>query len=200
MKKSDLKKLLESVADDGDVNEAILKADEFKGLKDLSKLTANDIKVMADTNEVYKAFVQSQIDSAVSKGVETYKNGKGAEAIKRAVEEAKNGKKSPEQEALEKLKKQFDEAQAELTKERNTAKYSKLLKDKGLPVELVDFIYGDGAEETVNKNIDSIGKIINSAVDSKVNAKLGSSAYVPPTGEQSIDALGAQIAAAVGVK
>ncbi|AIY81176.1 DUF4355 domain-containing protein [Clostridium botulinum] len=199
MKKPDLLKLIETIADDGDINETLLGNEEFKGLRDLSKLGADDINGIL-TGEVGKAYMTSHDDSIRSKAVETFKTGKMQEEIKKAVDAATNKEKTPEQKELEKLQKQFAESQAELTKERNTAKYSKVLKDKGLPSELVGFIYGDGTEEVVNKNIESIGKIINGTVDSKVNEKLGSSAYIPPAGGLSANALNAQIASAIGVK
>lgn len=198
MLKKDVIELLKDIADDGDINETILKQDEFKGLKDLSKLTADDIKGIL-TGEVGKAFLTSHDDSVRSKAVETFKNGKMQDEIKKAIEESKNETKSPEQIEIEKLKKQFEESQAELTKERNTAKYSKLLKDKGLPTELVDFVYGDGTDETVNKNIDTISGIIKNAVDTKVNAKMEQGSYNPPD-STSTNTLNSQIANAMGVK
>ena len=198
MKKTDLLDLIKDIADDGDINETLLKQDEFKSLKDLSKLTADDIKGVL-TGEVGKAFLTSHDDSVRSKAVETFKNGKMQDEIKKAIEESKNETKSPEQIEIEKLKKQFEESQAELTKERNTAKYSKLLKDKGLPTELVDFVYGDGTDETVNKNIDTISGIIKNAVDTKVNAKMEQGSYNPPD-STSTNTLNSQIANAMGVK
>ena len=198
MKKTDLIELLKDIADDGDINEKILGTDEFKGLKDLSKLTSDDITNIL-TGEVGKAYMTSHDDSVRSKAVETFKNGKMQDEIKKAIEESKNETKSPEQIEIEKLKKQFEESQAELTKERNTAKYSKLLKDKGLPTELVDFVYGDGTDETVNKNIDTISGIIKNAVDTKVNAKMEQGSYNPPD-STSTNTLNSQIANAMGVK
>ena len=198
MKKTDLIELLKDIADDGDINETLLKQDEFKSLKDLSKLTSGDITNIL-TGEVGKAYMTSHDDSVRSKAVETFKNGKMQDEIKKAIEESKNETKSPEQIEIEKLKKQFEESQAELTKERNTAKYSKLLKDKGLPTELVDFVYGDGTDETVNKNIDTISGIIKNAVDTKVNAKMEQGSYNPPD-STSTNTLNSQIANAMGVK
>ena len=198
MKKTDLLDLIKDIADDGDINETILEQDEFKSLKDLSKLTSGDITNIL-TGEVGKAYMTSHDDSVRSKAVETFKNGKMQDEIKKAIEESKNETKSPEQIEIEKLKKQFEESQAELTKERNTAKYSKLLKDKGLPTELVDFVYGDGTDETVNKNIDTISGIIKNAVDTKVNAKMEQGSYNPPD-STSTNTLNSQIANAMGVK
>lgn len=198
MKKTELLNLLKDIADDGDINETLLGSDEFKGLKDLSRLTADDIKGILN-GEVGKAYMTSHDDSIRSRAVETFKNGKMQEEIKKAVENAKNGNKTPEQIEIEKLKKQFEDSQAELTKERNIAKYSNVLKDKGLPTELVNYVYGDGSEEVVNKNIEEIGKIISRAVDSKVNAKLGQGSYTPPSGDTG-NSLESQISQAMGIK
>ena len=198
MKKTDLLKLVESIADDGDINESLLGHEEFKGLKDLSKLGADDINGILGS-EIGKAYLTSHDDSVRSKAVETFKTGKMQEEIKKAVEEAKNGKKSPEAEALEKLQKEFEASQAELTKERTMNKLSATLKEKKLPIELANFAYGDGQEETINKNIETLQNVLNSAVDSGVKAKLGTSSYTPPADAQT-NALNSKIAQAVGVQ
>lgn len=201
MKKSDLLKLVESITDDGDINEIILGTDEFKNLgeMDLSKLTIEDFQKIVTENQTIKGYNQSAIDSAVSKGVETFKNGKMQEVIKKAVDEAKNGKKTPEQEQIEALKKQFEDSQAELNKERTMNKLSATLKDKQLPIELANFAYGDGQEESINKNIDTLQSILNTAVDNGVKAKLGTSSYTPPA-DSATNALNSQIAQAMGVQ
>lgn len=201
MKKVDLLNLIKDLADDGDINEIILGADEFKdlGKVDLSKLTVEEVKSLLETNEAAKGYLTSHDDSIRSTAVETFKNGKMKEEIKKAVEEAKNGKKTPEQEALEKLQKEFEASQAELAKERTMSKLSKNLKEKQLPIELADFAYGDGQEETINKNIETLQGILNNAVDSGVKAKLGTNSYTPPADTQT-NALNAQIANAMGVQ
>lgn len=198
MKKTDLLKIIETIADDGDINEILLGNDEFKGLKDLSKLTADDIKGIL-AGDVGKGYMASHDDSVRSKAVETFKTGKMQDEIRKAVEVATNKKKTPEQEQLEKLQKQFEDSQAELTKERTMSTLSKTLKDKNLPIELVNFAYGDGQEETINKNIETLQGILNNAVDSGVKAKLGASSYTPPT-DSTTNALNAQIAQAMGVQ
>lgn len=195
MTKTDLINLIKDTADDGNINEILLKHEEFKRLKDLSKLNAEDITEIL-TGEVGKAYMTSHDDSVRSKAVETFKNGKMQEEIKKAVEEAKNGKKTPEQEALEKLQKEFEASQAELTKERTMNKLSATLKEKEMPIELANFAYGDGQEETINKNIETLQVILNNAVDSGVKAKLGTNSYTPPADTQT-NALNAQIANAI---
>lgn len=201
MKKSELLKLIETIADDGDINEVILGADEFKelGKVDLSKLTTDEFKNLLTTNEAIKGYMTSHDDSIRSSAVETFKNGKMKELIDKAVEEAKNGKKTPEQERIEELEKQFAESQAQIQRQNTINKYTGILKEKGLPTELVDFVYGDGKEETIDKNIETLGTVFTSAIDSGVKSKLGTSSYVPPN-DDATNALDAQIASAMGVK
>ena len=201
MKKSELLKLIETIADDGDINEVILGADEFKGLGkvDLSKLSTDEFKNLLTTNEAIKGYMTSRDDSIRSSAVETFKSGKMKELIDKAVEEAKNGKKTPEQERIEELEKQFAESQAQIQKQNTINKYTGVLKEEGLPTELVDFVYGDGKEETIDKNIETLGTVFTSAIDSGVKSKLGTSSYVPPN-DDATNALDAQIASAMGVK
>ena len=49
------------------------------------------------------------------------------------------------------------------------------------------------------KNIETLGTVFTSAIDSGVKSKLGTSSYVPPN-DDATNALDAQIASAMGVK
>ena len=202
MKKIDLLNLLNEIADDGDINETLLSNDEFKAYKDLNKLTADDISTILN-GEVGKVYIQSHDDSVRSRAVETYKNGKGKEAIEKArlegIEEGKNGKKkTPEMERIEQLEKQLAEANAQATRNATNSAIGKILESKKLPSELIDFVYGDGKEETYTKNIETIEKIINDTTNNNMQTKLGQGAYVPPADAQTNN-LNSQIAQAMGI-
>ena len=202
MKKIDLLNLLKEIADDGDINETLLSNDEFKAYKDLNKLTADDISTILN-GEVGKVYIQSHDDSVRSRVVETYKNGKGKEAIEKArlegIEEGKNGKKkTPEMERIEQLEKQLAEANEQATRNATNTAIAKILESKKLPSELIDFVYGDGKEETYTKNIETIEKIINDTTNNNMQTKLGQGAYVPPADAQTNN-LNSQIAQAMGI-
>ena len=202
MKKIDLLNLLNEIADDGDINETLLSNEEFKAYKDLNKLTADDIGTILN-GEVGKVYMQSHDDSVRSHAVETYKNGKGKEAIEKArlegIEEGKNGKKkTPEMERIEQLEKQLAEANAQATRNATNSAIGKILESKKLPSELINFVYGDGKEETYTKNIETIEKIINDTTNNNMQAKLGQGAYVPPADAQTNN-LNSQIAQAMGI-
>ena len=202
MKKIDLLNLLSEIADDTDINDTLLSNDEFKAYKDLSKLTADDISTIL-AGEVGKVYIQSHDDSVRSRAVETYKNGKGKEAIEKArlegIEEGKNGKKkTPEMERIEQLEKQLAEANEQATRNATNTAIGKILESKKLPSELIDFVYGDGKEETYTKNIETIEKIINDTTNNNMQTKLGQGAYTPPADGQTNN-LNSQIAQAMGI-
>ena len=202
MKKIDLLNLLKEIADDTDINETLLSNEEFKAYKDLNKLNADDISSIL-AGEVGKVYIQSHDDSVRSRAVETYKNGKGKEAIEKArlegIEEGKNGKKkTPEMERIEQLEKQLAEANEQATRNATNTAIGKILESKKLPSELIDFVYGDGKEDTYTKNIETIEKIINDTTNNNMQTKLGQGAYVPPADAQTNN-LNSQIAQAMGV-
>ncbi|MGN1358667.1 MAG: hypothetical protein ACI4WU_04800 [Bacilli bacterium] len=181
MKKTDLIELLKDIADDGEINETLLGSDEFKGLKDLSNITADDISSIL-TGEVGKAYMQSHDDSVRSHAVETYKNGKGKDAIEKArlegIEEGKNGKKlTPEQIELKELKDKIAKMEAEKLQAEIIKANGQKLKDKGLDEGLAKYVKEDS-------DIEYFENIINAMADSKVKEKLGDSAYKPPVGGQ----------------
>ena len=71
MLKSELLEKLKDIAEDADVNEAILSIDDFAKSSeiDITKLTIDDYKNMLANNEVIKAYYQSSFDSAVGSAV-----------------------------------------------------------------------------------------------------------------------------------
>ena len=80
-----------------------------------------------------------------------------------------------------------------------TSKYTKVLTEKGLNTDLINFVLGEN-DETTTQNIESIEKIINGAVDNGVKNKLSSSSYTPPSESNVDNSLNAQIASAMGVQ
>lgn len=176
MLKTDLINLVKDIADDGDINETLLKHDEFKGLKDLSKVTVEDIQTVLE-GEVGKAYMTSHDDSVRSRAVETFKNGKMQDEIKKAVEAATNEELTPEQKEIQELKK-WKEEQIKKNEEEERIKANGIkLKDKGLDDGFAKYVKEDA-------DIDYFESIINKMVDSRVKEKLGNNAYKPPVGGQ----------------
>lgn len=159
MLKKDLLKQLENLGDDVDVNETLLALDEYKNLGqvDLTKLTTDDYKKLLETNPVVKAYYQSSFDSAVGTAVtkhdEKFKKEKLPKIIEEELNKANNKNKTPEQIEAEKALAEAKKLRDEVAHEKMINKYTKILTDKKLPVELADFVVGVD-EETSNKNVE----------------------------------------------
>lgn len=199
MKKSELLELLKDIADDADINETLQGVEGLIKPLDINSIGLEEFKNVLENNKEAKAYYQSTLDSGIGKGVASFKEKTLPKIIEEELKKANNKDKSPEQIALEELQTKFEALEKEKTRAEMSNKYSKILTEKGLPIELVDFAYGDGQEETINKNIETLQEIFNNAVDSGVKAKLGTSSYTPPADNQT-NALEAQIANAMGVQ
>lgn len=185
MKKIDLLKLIESMEDEAEVLDILKEHEEIKSLAkdfDVSKITLEDFKTMLANNETIKGYHQSTLDSAVSKGVESFKTNKMPSYIEKAIEDKANEGKTPEQIRLLELEQKLANMEKEKTKAELVAKYTKTLNEKNLPGELVNFIITDN-EEVINENIGKFENMFKSTVDTLVQEKLKGGQYVPPKGE-----------------
>lgn len=165
MLKSELIEKLKDIADDADVNEAILALDDFKPNKDidLSKLTTDQYKTLLETNEVVKAYYQSQFDTAISTAVtdhdEKFMKEKFPKLLEDEIKKRDDKNKTPEQIQLEKMQAELENMKKENAKEKSINKYSKILADKKLPAELIDFVIGEDDTAT-EKNIETFNTLI----------------------------------------
>ncbi|MDB2109620.1 DUF4355 domain-containing protein [Clostridium paraputrificum] len=183
MKKADLIKLIEGLEDEVDVLDTLKENEEIKGLIkpfDASKLALEDFTKLLQENDTIKGYWTSEKDRAVTEGIEGFKKKGMQKLIDEAVKAKSNEGKTPEQIKLEELETKLAEMEKEKTIATNKANYSKILGEKGLSTDLLDFIYAD--EEVVfNENIDKINTIIQNAVTSSTNKILNNNEYIPPT-------------------
>ena len=183
MKKADLIKLIEGLEDEVDVLDTLKENEEIKGLIkpfDANKLALEDFKKLLQENNTIKGYWTSEKDRAVTEGIEGFKKKGMQKLIDEAVKAKSNEGKTPEQIKLEELETKLAEMEKEKTIATNKANYSKVLTEKGLPVDLLDFIYAD-EEEVFNGNIEKINTILQSAVTSSTNEILNKNEYIPPT-------------------
>lgn len=199
MKKSELLEKLKDIADDVDINEAIQEIEGLAKPFDVESIGLEDFKKVLEGNKEVKAYYQSALDSGIGKGVATFKEKTLPGIIEEELKKANNKKKTPEQIELEELKAKFEALEKEKTKADMTSKYTKVLTEKGLNADLINFVLGEN-DETTTQNIESIEKIINGAVDNGVKNKLSSSSYTPPSESNVDNSLNAQIASAMGVQ
>lgn len=182
MKKTELLKLIESLGDDDNVLETL---QGIEGLAksselDITKLTIEDFKNILEKNEQIKGYNQSNLDSAISKGVESFKTNKMPSYLQEELKKVNNKDKTPEMIALEEMQQKYNAMEKQIQMKELGSKYSKVLSEKGLPIDLVDYILSDGNEESINSNIEKFSNMFSTVTDSKVNEKLNNNSYVPP--------------------
>lgn len=173
MKKSELTEILKEIGDDQDINETI------QGIEGLIKpLDLEGFKYLLANNEIIKGYHTSLVDSAISKGVESFKKNKMPTYIEEEIKKRSNEGKSEAEIKLEEALAKLEAKDKEIARKKLESKYTKTLTDKGLPVDLIDFILSDD-ENIINNNILKFESMLNPYVDSKVNERLKGS-YKPP--------------------
>lgn len=182
MKKTELLKLIEGLGDDDNVLETLQGIEGLAKSSDLdiTKLTVEDFKNILEKNEQIKGYNQSNLDSAVSKGVESFKTNKMPSYLQEELKKVNNKDKTPEMIALEEMQQKYNAMEKQMQMKELGSKYSKVLAEKGLPIDLVDYILSDGNEESINSNIEKFSNMFSTVTDSKVNEKLNNNSYVPP--------------------
>lgn len=123
------------------------------------------------TEQEVEKMIQSESDRRVTLALQR----KEKEMSKKLTEAEKLAKMSEE----DRIRYQLEQKESELqAKEReyllrdNKMASMKVLADKGLPVELVDFVVDEDAE-TMNQKINKLEKYIKDTVASQVKAKVG---------------------------
>lgn len=142
-------------------------------------------------NEDFSKSLMKYVDSAVSRGVETYKTKNFQEAVEKGVTEKIEASKykTPDQLQMIEMQKTMSAMKEELAAEklakiRSTNKNLALkgLSEKGLPSGLSDFIITD-TEETTLSNLDNITQIINDYQQGIKSENLKNNNIIVPTGD-----------------
>ena len=188
MIKSELLEKLKDIAEDADVNEAILSIDDFAKSSeiDVKKLTVDDYKNMLANNEVIKAYYQSSFDSAVGSAVtkhdQKFMKEKFPTLLEEEIKKRDTSNLTPEQMQLKELQAQLDAMKAEKEQaELLNANISKL-KEVGLNTDLARFIKEDS-------DIDFFKNLINNSVKTEIQQKLGKSSYKPPVVDNNLNTI-----------
>ena len=188
MLKSELLEKLKDIAEDADVNEAILSIDDFAKSSeiDVKKLTIDDYKNMLANNAVIKAYYQSSFDSAVGSAVtkhdEKFKREKLPGIIEDAIKAKANEGLTPEQVQLKELQAQLDAMKAEKEQAELLNSNVRKLKEVGLNTDLARFIKEDS-------DIDFFKNLINDSVKTQIQQKLGKSSYKPPAVDNNLNTI-----------
>lgn len=184
MLKSELIEKLSSIEDNADINETIQGIEGLTKTFDLKSIGLDDFKNVLESNDIAKSYFQSALDSGIGKGVAKYQENFKSKELPKLIEEGIKAKsnegKSEIEIKYEAMQKEIESMKAEKTRAELSSKYQKVLVEKGLPVDLTDFILADGNEEIINSNIEKFSNMFSSVADLKVKEKLGDSTYTPP--------------------
>ncbi|MDU2290975.1 MAG: DUF4355 domain-containing protein [Clostridium celatum] len=183
MKKIDLLKLIEGLEDETDVLDTLKEQEEIKGLIkpfDVNEITLEDFKKAIADNKEIRGYYASEKDRAVSKGIETFKSNNLQKLIDEELKKKSNEGLSEEAIQLKELQAKFEALEKEKTISELKGKYTKLLVEKGLNAELVDFVFNED-EEIFNSNVDKINSILQNSINSKTNEILNNNEYIPPS-------------------
>ena len=181
MLKSELLEKLKDINDDTDINETILSMEDFaksSSKLDVSKLTVEDFKNVLENNQMIKGYYTSQMDSSISKAIDSHDKKFQKEKLPKIIEDElkkrSNEGLTPEQIEIKELKAQMEAMKAE--KEANDLLNTNRtkLKEVNLSEDLAKYIKEDS-------DIEFFKNLITESVNNGVKNKINSSSYAPPS-------------------
>ena len=181
MNKKELLKLIESIDDEGSVDEVLSGSDFAKSLLQ-SGLTLNAFKEKIKNDKDFRAFMDSENDKYHAKALKTWQDNNLEKALEPFIKE-----KYPElitdptQKELMELKKQLADERAANARKDLLTQAMKYAADKKLPASLVEKCLGEDFDKT-KEVIDSIADDWSKGIESIVTEKMKQSSYVPGKG------------------
>lgn len=181
MLKSELLEKLKDIDDNTDINETILSIEDFaksSSKLDVSKLTIEDFKNVLENNQMIKGYYTSQMDSSISKAINSHDAKFQKEKLPKIIEDElkkrSNEGLTPEQIEIKELKTQMEAMKAE--KEANDLLNSNRtkLKEVNLSEDLAKYIKEDS-------DIEFFKNLITESVNDGVKNKINNSNYTPPS-------------------
>ena len=188
MLKSELLEKLKDIAEDADVNEAILSIDDFAKSSeiDVKKLTVDDYKNMLANNEVIKAYYQSSFDSAVGSAVtkhdQKFMKEKFPTLLEEEIKKRDTSNLTPDQMKIKELEEKMAKYEAEKAEALRLETNRSKLKESGLNTDLARFIKEDS-------DIDFFKNLINDSVQAEVKNKLSKSNYKIPAVDNNLSTI-----------
>lgn len=195
MNKKELLKLVESINDEGSVDEVLSGSDFAKSLLQ-SGLTLNAFKEKMKNNKEFKAFMDSENDKYHAKALKTWQDNNLEKALEPFIKE-----KYPElitdptQKELLELKKQLADERAANARKDLLAQVMKYAKDTNLPASIIEKCLDEDFDKT-KEIIDSIADDWSKGLEAIATEKMKQSSYVPGNGSDGKSmSIGASIAA-----
>lgn len=177
MKKSELIKLFENIADDADIDEALASTELVKGFINKG-LTLDAFKSKLKEKD-FKAFLEGEGGKDFEKRLKEWKKNNLEKELEPFIQE-----KYPDlvtdptqKKILELEKKLADEQKANARKDLITEAI-KYANEKKIPSNLVENFLGEDLEKT-KENLDGFIETINPWISNQVDERLGASSWVP---------------------
>ena len=177
MNKKELLNLIESIDDEGSIDEVLSESDFAKSLLQ-SGLTLNAFKEKLKEPD-FKSYLDSIKDKHFDKALETWKTNNLQTIINNEVLKATGKKKTPEQLRIEELENSVKEQREKAERAEKISKYKDVLAEKNIPGEMIDYFLTDN-DETTNTRIDNFVTYVDGLVSSSVKEKMAGSTYAPP--------------------
>ena len=140
-----------------------------------------------DSSESNSDDVQAKIDAAISKAQAKWESDfkKQVELANKEAERLSNMSEAERAQAeLENTRKDLEKQKADFEREKLKYEAAKVLSQRNLPVDFVDYLIGGDNESTL-ENIKTFEKKFNKAVEDAVTVKLKGRA--PQTGGKSVE-------------
>lgn len=145
-------------------------------------MTADRVNTFLETDEG-KKFIQPILDKYHSKGLETWKTNNLSKLIDEEIKK-KYPDEDPKSLEIKKLQSEFESMKRESARKDLANKALKIATEKGLPIEMIDFLIGED-EEATNANLATFEKVFNSKLSAGIDAKLKDKSYIPPNSEEN---------------
>lgn len=195
MNKKELLKLIESIDDEGSVDEVLSGSDFAKSLLQ-SGLTLNAFKEKIKNDKDFRAFMDSENDKYHAKALKTWRDNNLEKELEPFIKE-----KYPEL-VTDPVQKKVLELEKELEKERQANARKDLLAEaikyankKGIKLKSIDKFLGDDLDST-KANLDELADDWFEGLEAISTEKMKQSSYVPGKGSDGKPmSIGASIAA-----
>lgn len=195
MLKKELLKLIESIDDEGSVDEVLSGSDFAKSLLQ-SGLTLNAFKEKMKNDKEFKAFIDSENDKYHSKALKTWKENNLEKELEPFIKEKyPDLVTDPMAKKLADLEKQLADEKAANARKDLLTQAIKYAADKKLPASVVEKCLGEDFDKT-KEVIDSIADDWSKGLEAIATEKMKQSSYVPGKGADGNPvSIGASIAA-----
>ena len=195
MLKKELLKLIESIDDEGSVDEVLSGSDFAKSLLQ-SGLTLNAFKEKMKNDKEFKAFIDSENDKYHSKALKTWKENNLEKELEPFIKEKyPDLVTDPMAKKLADLEKQLADEKAANARKDLLTQAIKYASDKKLPASVVEKCLGEDFDKT-KEVIDSIADDWSKGLEAIATEKMKQSSYVPGKGaDGNLVSIGASVAA-----